>query len=138
MMQPLWWGEGVPEGWRPRKNGESARQRALAQSMACNGEWTYIAVSPCGQYAKIGRSRVPLTRLSSGQDIRVFQRHFGIGRAVLVRAYPGNLERTALAAVAPDRVGASYGREWCRVGPRLRVLVARLDREHRESPRRLP
>jgi hypothetical protein len=91
------------------------------------GDGVYVAVTPCERFAKIGYASQPVLRVHESYDaLRPFERENGLGRSVPVRVYDGgfDFERRCHDFLAPDRVkGEIY-----RVGPRLRILIARLDR----------
>jgi hypothetical protein len=128
VFAPLWHGWPLtPEDREPtyRARKPLSRERALMDAISGDGCWTYVAISPCERYAKIGRSGNPVVRVREGFAFRAVERRLGIGRVYLVRAYGLDIERECHDLLAPDQVH----REWFRVGPRFRVLIARLDRE---------
>lgn len=127
MFAPLWHGEPLSPGdVRRQKRTHPCREHALMRRLG-PGDWTYIAISPCQRFAKIGRSWNPVIRVREATKWRKVEGLLGIDRVYLTRVYEGGLEleRECHAFLAPDRVAS----EWFRVGARFRILVARLDRE---------
>jgi hypothetical protein len=131
MPAPLWQGWPVPTD-KAHRHGRRSPMRGGGRYDVCRRFFTgpprtYFAVSPCERYVKIGSSWSPCVRVREGTGYRKTERALGIGRVVLVRIFDAGreLELECHAFLAPDRVA----NEWFRVGPRFRVLLARLDRE---------
>jgi len=104
------------------------RQRALMLRFHFGRDyWTYFAVSPCERYAKIGRSTNPVIRVHVGYDIKEVAQRLGAGEFHIIRIYGGGngLEERCHDFAAPERIDGEY----YRIGPRVRILIARLDRE---------
>lgn len=124
MFRPLWEGWPLtPEDREDTKRTKYARRYAF---MWRDSSGTYFAITPCQRFVKVGRSGNVITRIDACSELRRVERMLGAGRIYPIRVYPEwELERRCHDFLAPDRITG----EWYRVGPRVRILIAKLDRE---------
>lgn len=130
MFAPIWQGWPLAEKQHGQRRRRKASQREHT-AMYGLGSGVYVAISPCGRVAKVGFSWNPIIRVHEGTGWRPIEKRLGIGRVQLVRVYDGDdadfaLEKECHRFLAPEAI--PNANEWFRVGPRLRILIARLDR----------